>query len=168
MNTPIRPHLTEEAFRKYEGHLWQIVNCFPVKYIIKPPNCKTFSARLRDAKKSLFEFQWTTSINVDKFREIYDDLVILERPPEVWCGSKQRFKKETPEMEIPVEIMSNDIADIGELNSLPALLLLCDLAQSRALAKPIQFSSNCVSEQDLVESYDIGLKNLGQNKWVII
>ncbi len=163
----IRPDLREEAFRKYEQHLWQIVQAYPVTYTLRPKNVRTFAARLRDAKKSLLDYQWTSSLNMEKFKEVYDDLIILERGTDVICGSRKRMKADNLVLEPAEVIPSNEVIDVGIVHNPGGVIMLCILAQARALSKPIQFVSNSVNQTDLEESFDIGLKRLEDNKWVI-
>lgn len=88
--------LTEKCFREYEADITQAMLVLPSTYQIKPKpgrSQNTVEARLRDAMRSLHQFRWTTSVNMLKFDDLYNDIKVGRDGEDVVVflrGSKQQ------------------------------------------------------------------------------
>lgn len=81
--TPEPPaHLSEKVFRRFEQTIKQIVEEFPRTIIITPEGISqyTFIARLRDAMRSLYKYEWQTSVESTRFRSIRAQIVVKTGP----------------------------------------------------------------------------------------
>lgn len=80
-NLPYR--FSERHFRRYENILKTITIMWPVPTIIDPVcpdgrrlSLETYSCRLRDAKKSLRDNQWDSTVPLIKFMQIVDEIEV--------------------------------------------------------------------------------------------
>lgn len=95
-NLPYR--LRESAFRIYEPDIAQVVQKYPSLQVFTPKNVETFSNRLRDAMRSLWENRWSCSWHPD-FVRIYPRLIVAIRGSFVLVGTRgevQLYDSEEP------------------------------------------------------------------------
>lgn len=179
LTTPLAlpSRLRESSFRRYEHVITQIVSAFPMAVKINHGAASpvTFTARLRDAMKSLYDHHWTTSsIDVAKFRYNYLDLRVSHRENGVFAGSKagldmlseitHSIAEATPCTE-PVKTYQRIDEEVPslELNNLTRdeVKLLCLLSAQRAFVRPIEITAEwLISEEEvsaLLGAYDIAL-----------
>jgi hypothetical protein len=91
-NLKLPYRLSEKAFREYEDAIAQIVAAFPiavkVEHRSKAPT--TYSARLRDAIKSLDKYNWVTGkVNMLIFKSIRKGIVVRHTAKGVYAGSSE-------------------------------------------------------------------------------
>lgn len=80
MNPPLPPRFREDAVRRYESTLRSILNDFPKVVVFKPTLAPTtFACRLRDAIKSQRANQWPLGIDMARFIQCCDEIVVSER-----------------------------------------------------------------------------------------
>lgn len=179
LTTPLAlpPRLRESSFRRYEPVIAQIVSAFPMAVKINHGAASpvTFTARLRDAMKSLYDHHWTTSsIDVAKFRYNYLDLRVSHRENGVFAGSKagldmlseitDNVAEAVPCTE-PVKAYQRIDEEVPslELNNLTRdeVKLLCLLSAQRAFVRPIEITAEWLGSEEevsaLLGAYDIAL-----------
>lgn len=179
LTTPLAlpPRLRESSFRRYEPVIAQIVSAFPMAVKINHGAASpvTFTARLRDAMKSLYDHHWTTSsIDVAKFRYNYLDLRVSHRENGVFAGSKagldmlseitDNVAEAVPCTE-PVKAYQRIDEEVPslELNNLTRdeVKLLCLLSAQRAFVRPIEITAEWLDSEEevsaLLGAYDIAL-----------
>lgn len=180
LTTPLAlpPRLRESSFRRYEPVIAQIVSAFPMAVKINHGAASpvTFTARLRDAMKSLYDHHWaTSSIDIAKFRYNYLDLRISHRENGVFAGSKIGLEAMTavthdvfdtnPSIEkLPAfsHRIDEEVSSL-ELNNLTRdeVKLLCLLSAQRAFVRPIEITAEWLSSEEevnaLLGAFDIAL-----------
>ena len=89
----IPQRFSETAFRRYEGVIRMTLNAYPQPSVFDPSplSSETFSHRLRDAMTSLLLYKWTTDIDLDRFAQLRDKLVVRIAPEGhiLVCGADQ-------------------------------------------------------------------------------
>lgn len=104
MTNTLPYRLSEKAFRAYEHVLNAIVEAYPDVVVCDwqstGNSINTYRARLADAKASLKQNAWPTTIDMDKFIEHYADIVIGHKGSFVVAGSTMLVKhwKPTPQV----------------------------------------------------------------------
>ncbi|MCI0479999.1 MAG: hypothetical protein L0213_00230, partial [Candidatus Dadabacteria bacterium] len=153
-------HLSEESFRKYEDVLARAVSAYPLCYRITPKDLGlsqiTFASRLRDAKRSLRDYKWPTRIDMEKFLDIYDNLVVAEREGHVLIGSKESVRG-------PTSPYAPDEYHVACGDSYPVLVktivekaLLVRLSHDRVFSKPLLVDGYSLDEVSFFEqNYDV-------------
>ena len=78
--TSLPYRLTEKCFRVYEPYIAYAMKVLPSSYTLSvmPQNLAptTVEARMRDAMRSLRQFRWTTSVDMIRFDQLYDDIKV--------------------------------------------------------------------------------------------
>ena len=104
-NNDLPYRLSERHFRRYEPIIKAIVTAWPLPTICDPVlatgqrlSMETYSCRLRDAIKSLDQNQWSSDINIMKFVQIVDDIVVstVAHAGKVSVGPYESVRKLTP------------------------------------------------------------------------
>jgi hypothetical protein len=76
------PHrFREEQFRRFESLLVNVVNSFPTPITVVPHSAynmapETFRSRFKDSLRSLKEFRWPTTVPMEKFDRIVDQIMV--------------------------------------------------------------------------------------------
>jgi hypothetical protein len=76
------PHrFREEQFRRFESLITNVVKSFPVLITIIPRSIynmspETFRSRFKDSLRSLKEFRWPTTVPMEKFDNIVDNIMV--------------------------------------------------------------------------------------------
>lgn len=157
------PRFSERHFRRYEPTIKKIVDNWPVNTIIdpKPLSTETFSCRLRDAIRSHRENQWVSDINMPKFIQVCDEIVVSTSvlPGRVAAGLYESLKVMRPMSTI-------DTATIDE-QSIPTINLVDppeDLIKSviclhhhNLLIEPSTIKSP-LDVESFVASYDVSIE----------
>jgi hypothetical protein len=70
--------LSERHFRRHESHLRRITAAYPTQVIFESTAIQpdVLARNIRYAAKSLLQFQWPTDINLAKFFQIWDDVMV--------------------------------------------------------------------------------------------
>ena len=76
------PHrFNEQSFRRYEPFIKRVMEDWPsvLTFDVRPIATCTFACRLRDAMRSLVQFRWPTSIDLEKFIKLQPEVCVSER-----------------------------------------------------------------------------------------
>lgn len=168
------PHrLSEAAFRKYESHIALAVESFPGPIKIVPKDYglsqATYAARFRDAKRSLAENRWSTSIPMEKFLDVHDEMVVVEREGFILIGSKEATRTAlTPLAEPDAYVTASATAEVVTVTTYQEKLLMVVLASRRLLAAPakvVGFSMDDVKYFEL--NYDVTFEPTNDGHFIL-
>lgn len=166
MSLPSR--FNERTFRFYEPCIAKIVAQYPMVSVFNPRNydrsLSTFSNRLRDAMTSLAENNWTTSINLSRFKEIYHSLRVATRKNgTVAVGTDTALRNDG----ITVMPETNEPLDVEYLADRSPFSLLCLLAHERALNRPIRIQCTDVDAKTAETNYDVLLEKQEDGTYIL-
>lgn len=148
-------HKSEAQFRRYEAFIKHIVLNYPKTVRIRPSGVtlNTFVARARDAMKSVLEYKWKTSIDLEKLREIRPSITVYIDDDNVSVRGGPLKSDLVPVSMNDVEVtgsggssetfINEDYAFVLDLKKQPdklgkSLLLSVALLQTSRLLGPIQ------------------------------
>jgi hypothetical protein len=169
------PHrFREKAFRFYEPIIAKAVELFPEAFTVEPRRCynislETFCARFRDAKHSLYENKWATSIDRARFVEIYSLIKVGQRGHLAIIGSLEAIRKDQI-MEIRLEEKSVEEVqpyDAGRLWGIE-IAILCRLAEKRWLTSRVIFATQePINIEALMGRYDVDIEALPDGSFIL-
>lgn len=173
MNLPHR--FTEKSFRRYEGVIKRAVESYPQTITIDPfpLSGTTYSARLRDAKVSLKQNRWPSTVNMERFLAVYEDLQVSDRGSSVVIGSSELIKVADKPLSAAGREMAgesrytfdfgNDPMDVREIEAFVILLA------ARRLQGPIRVRPIAGIVMTRYQStYDISIEELPDGSYTII
>lgn len=160
--------LSERCFRRFERTIFEVMTRFPTPVVVETTNPNTFACQLRSAMKSLYQFQWETTVPHTRFLALYEskEIVVREMPGKVVIGSRQSTRD--PLLPQSGLIFKQD----SSAASFDALSLACDalcaLAGLRLLSAPLTLTNlSDVTAERLQQDYDILLEKVGDGVWTL-
>ena len=166
------PHRNEKVFRSYEPHIFQLLLNWPEPTTFRPTSVatSTFTARLRDSIASIIEFQWPTSIDVERLKQLRqtNQLEIIPQGNLVFARlrvgrSKAAILAETVKEVVLVDEFSGEMDSPDELVLRAAATLLA----MKVLVKPIKITNLDFDLQKLIEeNYDVAFST--QDSYIIM
>lgn len=162
----IPSRLSEKAFRFYELPIRSIVCSWPGPIVFDPASYhrspETFACRLRDAMRSLRDWRWPSSVALDRFLALHNQVVVsITDQGMVRVGTKESLcLKSVPTMDIDPTDVLHISANTSELH------LLGLLAHHRALAKPLILTiTDPATVEALCSKFDIDLVQQEDGAW---
>lgn len=167
MNVP--PHKSEKLFRVYEPYIASILVEYPnaVTFTPRTVATTTFTARLRDAINSVLEFEWSTTINVQKLREIRRSICILNSGTTVICSRKES-KTIDAQSAVDENTQSKQFALVLTNPTPEDVKACCMLLSSRAITRPIKLTAVSCLYGDVASHYDVAIETLSNGDIVLI
>jgi hypothetical protein len=168
----MKPHLSEANFRRFEGELEAFICGYPqthriecYRYGLAPT---TIAARIRDAKLSLKQFNWTTTIPKDEFLQYYKSIEIVAEDTTVAICDRDTYRKE-PTLKI---VPRSRVVDLDKCKRpMHVIQALAVLHEEGVLSDPTIFTSQNSSllneVQELEDSYDIAVTKKGNSYEII-
>lgn len=160
-------HLSEATFRKYEHSLTKAIAEFPRDcpfdpslYGVAPT---TFAARMRDSILSVLQYNWPTTINVEKLRTIAGQYIIShERDGTVWFRQKERRGRPltlTGKVQLPPQGTDTTPPPDWSGADLSQLIALCTLLHHERVTGPFRmdFCPDPADIADLMERYNVAI-----------
>lgn len=189
-NNGIPPRFRAKAFRRYEPYINEVVKRFPKRVLFPPESfpvgvnsCVTFACRLRDAIKSLRDYQWPTKIPMALFMQRCDEIVVSEQVNFVACGDEDCVRGTSLITNKPLENLSHvalsphapaiegrnsslpdfiDLTVFAGTQAIDTLRAVAMLSHSRALLVPITLKGDLSILKPLATQlegvYDIGIE----------
>lgn len=159
--------LNERNFRRFEKTLFQVVTTFPKPIVVTTQAPNAFACQLRNAMKSLYAFQWQTTIPHTRFLALYEqkEIVVREQIGKVIIGSRQTTRDPIPE-ESGLIIKQHG----GEFHSFgrDSAFLLCCLADKRLLTQPVRIEGMTADDaQNLQQQHDILLERQEDGSYIL-
>lgn len=171
------PYLqSERHFRLYEQYIDEIVKAWPkvVVFTPQPPiaSVETLSSRLRMCMKSLRANLWPTTLDIAKFLQIVDEVVVSTtlEPGKVACGPYDLLRKRVAP-NLPVEVQTNELTQVVprvKLTNPPHDLIdaVVVLHHYRLLSEP----SEIVTDKDMecyTKLFDVSVQKDG-DRYIVI
>lgn len=156
----LRHGLRESTFRIYEPDIRKAVALSPVPHRIKTNQSITYSARLRDAIRSLELYHWSTDINLDQFLALRKKRMLqvhIDSTGDVVLGALENESIPLESTSLSRELI---ITCIEEAN------LLCLLLSMRWLAGPILVHST-LNLATMGEKFDVLVESLSNGDYKI-
>lgn len=155
MKLPSR--FTEASFRRYEKLIADVVTRFPDLTTVDPSPMSpiTVSCRFRDAMRSLAEHRWTTYVNMEKFLQVWENIVVSDRGTTLLIGSKEALTNPNTAFSPPMVVPNGTSFVVDEPEVLTAFAVLL----SRNLIAPVTFKTT-ITEQlffSLETTHNIGI-----------
>lgn len=172
MPTPstLPPRFTETAFHRFEAVIRSAVSAFPQSFEIDARLYGlapvTFACRFRDAMRSLADHNWPTTIDMNRFRDVWQQISVSEKATGnlVAIGSREHIRRNAnssnrPLPEAPIFITPMLSADTIQTTTYEQRLLLVTLAANRLLVQPIRCTGFTELEcQEFQQSYDCSIQ----------
>lgn len=156
--TNLLPQHSEKSFRRYEQYIKAAVDAYPspVTIEVKGLSIVTFSARLRDAKNSLLKYQWTSSVNLDKFNAVASNLHVYIKDGRVYVGPTYKTDL-SPALSSIVDTFGMPTVDpVLSLPTVPEQDVVCLLAHHRLLVRAVRVTGLTPENIDHLNScYDV-------------
>lgn len=158
----------EQSFRRYERVIESVVNQYPICFSVNPKDqgytYLTFSNGLRNAMASLLKYNWQTTINMARFRELYPKKIEVVEGEDGLLIVRDKNTTKQPQTPItPVASRNDWIFNLGDEN------LIFRLAELKLLTQPILIEKMGKDEASQLEaSFDIALEDQGNGIYKLI
>ena len=161
----LRTELRESAFRLWEETLHQAVFLYPspLKFVPEQLQLTTALSRIRDAKLSLYRFNWPTKINMKKFREIYHDFFVNIDGDSIRIGPRivrinepHKFKTTVLPTDVVLEITTEQRPVLHQIMDACAKLVSMLVIPSFRLRNVDRSEVEPIAAT-LIESYDVAV-----------
>ena len=171
-NTNLPYAQSEANFRRFESVIHSSLLQHPKPYLFKPSPGKalaTVLARLRDARKSLKDHNWSTTIPRKEFLATYNQIKVwyLSETGQIAIATKAALKNMKPSEEAPVVINRTETINLEQFLDSFTIEVLAELADKRGLSKPVKFKYLDGDLEELQDSYDIDIESLGDNNYIL-
>jgi hypothetical protein len=148
-NLPSRYRLA--AVKRYEAAIRKAILNYPNVTVLSPADAglslSTYTARLRDAMKSLYEHQWSgvlSDTELDRFNDVYLDMQVGERAigenGQVWVGSTDLMKLKAV-VPLVAERPAVFVVDRPTDDEVRALCVLCNTRRLPQQLMPITLTN---------------------------
>lgn len=160
MNVPY--HKSEKMFRRYEQHIASVLQHWPepVSFDAKPLSVTTFSCRFRDAITSVLEYNWPTSLDLERLRALRDEFEVCVVAGMVMVRKKGLGKAMATVGKLD-EVLTHDDFIFTLNNPEPAVLFAAAiLVDRKVITRPIKIKNTPRSLLDQVtERFDVGISD---------
>ncbi len=166
--------LRESSFRRYESVIAKAVKSFPKNVVVNPKGSPvTFSYRLRDAMLSLYRYKWSTkTVDMDKFNSLYSEDRKLRQIHVSHIGENISIGGDIEPSQSPSEdfVYTEPQGDqLFPISNSIELNLLCLLASSRYLGRPIKISPSFNFDTlELENNFDVSVTTNVDGTYTII
>lgn len=169
--------LNERSFRRYESVIFKAVTTFPAAFEVATSQPNAYACGLRNALKSLYQFQWQTTVPHNLFLELYEShkIVVREATGKVVIGDRHTTKERPAALPLESGLIikphsSEAAKPVVNINSSATVAnVLCDLAAKRAFTYPIVLRG--LTDEDATElnaSFDISLERTSMpGEWLL-
>lgn len=177
VNNAAPARLNERSFRRYEPVIFKAVTTFPVAFAVATSQPNAYACGLRNALKSLYQFQWQTTVPHNLFLELYESrkIVVREATGKVVIGDRYTTKERPAEAASASGLIikphrseaASPVVDVSNLAAVASIL--CDLAAQRTLACPIVLSGlTDEAAAELNQSFDVLLERTSApGEWLL-
>lgn len=157
------PNHSEQAFRRYETNIAQIISNYPKPTVFYPANKATFAGRMRDAVRSIKLNGWTSELfTTQKATKVFSILdnnspFIFSMIKEgVYCGPKKKQALKVASSPL------GELADADLKNDDEVFKAIITLKEKGYLPEPITFST-LSDEQKIAISHNPFLEFIEPN-----
>lgn len=168
--------LNERSFRRYESVIFRAVTTFPAAFEVATPQPNAYACGLRNALKSLYQFQWQTTVPHNLFLELYASrkIVVREATGKVVIGDRHTTKERPKAVGPPASGLiikphrSEADSPIVDVNT-RVDFALCGLATEYVLARPVILRGlTDEAATELKQSFDVLLERTSvPGEWLL-